>query len=80
MSDLPFKTLTVGQLRAALEGFAPETPVAFAAPAHDLWGTVLACGIRDVDLSPVTYSTYHQSFKVQAEAPDGDTLEVLLLE
>ncbi|GAA5501055.1 hypothetical protein Dxin01_00786 [Deinococcus xinjiangensis] len=79
MTQSTLKTLTVAQLRAALDTFPPETPVAVAASAHDHWGSVLALGIREADLSLVTYSTYHQSYKVRGE-PQPDSLEVVLLE
>ena len=67
-------TMTVGELKAYLDGFPDERPVAFAFPSGDYWRTRLVGQIKSPEYVTVTYSEYHQQFQVKAdEDTDEDT-------
>lgn len=72
-------TLTVGQLRAMLEGHLDDTPVLMAAPSGDAWGTTLALPINDAEETLVEWSLYHDTYSVPEQDDDDDREWALVL-
>ena len=56
--------MTVGELKEQLEGFDEKTEVVFSYPSGDYWNTTVAKDIDDVEEGSVTYSAYHNTYKV----------------
>ena len=56
--------MTVSELKDYLEGFDDDTEVYFAYPSGDYWHTTCANKVKEADMGVVTYSGYHQTYKV----------------
>ena len=76
--------MTVAELKDYLEGFDDDTEVYFAYPSSDYWHTTCANKVEEADMGTVTYSDYHQTYKVvdgNCERDEDDELmDVLILQ
>lgn len=75
IGDREVRTLSVKELRDALEQLDDDVPVLITHPAHDRWDTQLASPIRTADYGNVSFSAYHNQSKV---VDTGGTTVVLL--
>lgn len=79
----PFDGLTKAQLIEELEGFPDDTPIGFAYPSGDYWGTVLIRPIRRslIEVGTVKWSQYHNKFQCSDGDDEGEsTAEVIIIQ
>ena len=75
--------LTKGELIPALQAMpeSDDTPVVFAHPSHDYWGTMLAGEIQMVNAGYIKHSEYHNKDQMVHEddiKTDGFADELLV--
>jgi len=73
--------MTVKDLIAKLEGMDPDLEVRFAYCYGDHWNTEVADEVEEVEEGEVSWSAYHQTYRVNEDGPDDDeeTRQVVLL-
>lgn len=69
------KTMTVGQLRALLQGCDDSTPIGYACPAGDYWRSTVLGEITKATKAVACHSRYHGTFVVVKEHEGGDVAE-----
>lgn len=77
------RTITVKELKAALEGFDENMPVVLARPSHDYWRSITAGSFDENEIEVVTlsWSDYHNTWKVPKDEPEeeAEVVEALVL-
>ena len=63
--------MTVKDLISELSNFDPDMEVAFAYNYGDYWKTEVASEVESVEELPVTYSSYHNMYKVDEDSKNG---------
>ena len=73
--------MTVQEMIAALQNFAPDQKVGFAFPSGDYWGNVLVREVTSVDEGEVRYSNYHESNTLLGadDYDEGDEIELWIV-
>lgn len=66
------RAVTVRELIDYLEGYCDDTKVMFRHPSHDYWNTELAAPVESVTQEPVSWSKYHESFKLVEDSDDSE--------
>lgn len=76
------ETMTVGELKAYLAQFPDSAKVGFSYPSGDYWRTELVGTVRRGVLASAEYNARHQCFRrlPEEEAPEGEPVEILILE
>lgn len=78
-------TMTVGELREALNGYDENTPVMVPYPSGDYWHTQLAGNVSGFRINEglVQWSEYHREWKIieadEEDDKDEESQAVLLL-
>ena len=73
--------MTVLELKEILEDFEEDTEVYFSYPSGDYWKTIVAEKVQDAELKVVSYSNYHNKYKLdeESEEDEEETNQVLVL-
>lgn len=71
--------MTAQDIINELQQFPPDTPVHFAFPSGDHWHTTLARGVKAIEEGEITYSQYHEEYRLLDEEEDTGAKTAIIL-